>query len=729
MKLNEKQEEVASYKDGSCLCIAGAGSGKTRSLIARVVNKKIDVKSNILQLAFSKSANFQKPLLSLIDDYTNDEKKIILAIYQDFIQFKKEKVLLDYDDLLLEFRKLLQNPKIQKRVSKQYHYVMVDEYQDTNVIQSDIVKLLTPHGNIMVVGDDAQCVDSLTEVETDQGIKLVKDLKENDRILSYRNGIIKFQTVAKIWESNWKFGFKVTTKSGKTLTMSPTHKIWASDPILKRGVIHVVMENKYSYVKLEWIDNKFDEFFKDMRVHNNRKILKKHNQSYKQVLQWAYDIAQKTNLRIVERLHVGHRYFFTLKTASLLLVGKSILSLNDDKTNIIIDEIVSIEKVPGEFFDIEVDDSCNFFGNGILSHNSIYGFRGACYQNIISFPGLFENTEIVKLEENYRSIQKILELANRVFISKYDKNLFSKRVDGEKPFFKALPDDETQTRYVADNVQYYLSQGIPAKEIAILYRVNFHANFIEEEFVQRGIKYNKAGGLSFIEKAHIRDVLSFFKVIYNTNDDVSWSRVLCLFDNVGTNTAYKIIQQIRTDSLDLQLIKKIDRKVLAEFIYWVHNDASDMKLDVLIDSIIEKYMVLCEKNYKNSEDRKEDLDFFIKLATRYKSLESLIVGMSLEAEFSDNKDEEDAVVLSTIHSAKGLEWTVVIIINVCEGSIPFYLSKKHEEIEEEKRLLYVAVTRAKKHLHLTMAEQQIRCGYTFKNKPSHFITGLKDFLK
>jgi len=597
-KLNEKQEKVANHKHGSCLCIAGAGSGKTHTLISRVAKlidsgikpknillltftrkaahemierakkqnkqsgkinagtfhsfclnslkqyakkelpnftvisqydainiiklvrekyKTIKVKNNVIQLLFSRSINFQKPLETLLDEYTQEEQKIILSIHQDFIQFKKEKILLDYDDLLIEFRTVLQNSKIQKRIAKKYQYIMVDEYQDTNIIQSDIVKLLTPHGNIMVVGDDAQ---------------------------------------------------------------------------------------------------------------------------------------------------------------------------------------------------------------------SIYGFRGACYQNIISFPDLFENTEIIKLEENYRSIQKILELANRIFISKYDKNLFSRKLHGEKPFFNALPNDEEQTKYVVDNIQYYLSQGIPAKEIAVLYRVNFQANPIEEELSQRGIQYNKIGGLSFIEKAHIKDVLAFFKIIYNIHDEISWSRVLCLFNGVGINNAFKIIDLIQEDNLDLTSISRIDHKVISEFITWIKN-AHTIHLDQLIELIIEKYMTLCVENYANFEERKEDLDFFTSLTKKYKTLESLIVGMALETEFSESnkKEEENEIVLSTIHSAKGLEWKVVIIINVCEGSIPFYLCISHDELEEEKRLLYVAVTRAKEHLHLTMAEQQTRSGYTFNNRPSRFLSGLKDFLK
>ncbi len=360
---------------------------------------------------------------------------------------------------------------------------------------------------------------------------------------------------------------------------------------------------------------------------------------------------------------------------------------------------------------------------------SIYSFRGANFKNIIDFPKIFKGTKIITLEENYRSTQPILNLTNAVIAQakeKFEKNLYTKKKEGNIPVFIDCLDENSQSSFVADKILELREEGLGLNDIAVLFRSGWHSNDLEITLASRNIPFVKYGGQKFVEAAHIKDILSYLRIAYNAADQVSWLRALLLIPGVGPKTAQKIIEAMakQGNAKNGALLSKLENNGLA-------SDSQSHKLenknDALISllrllkevdiqrdapaKIIEKffsyYQAFLKIKYDDFNKRLNDLDSLLRIAQRYKSAEQFLVDMALEPPErsiveAGKKDKDDApLTLSTIHSAKGLEWHTVFLIYVAEGHLPSYLSLETEdEIEEERRLLYVAATRAKVNLFL-----------------------------
>ncbi|MDP2044398.1 MAG: ATP-dependent helicase, partial [Candidatus Omnitrophota bacterium] len=342
---------------------------------------------------------------------------------------------------------------------------------------------------------------------------------------------------------------------------------------------------------------------------------------------------------------------------------------------------------------------------------SIYSFRGANFKNIIDFPKIFKGTKIITLEENYRSTQPILNLTNAVIAQakeKFEKNLYTKKKEGKIPVFIDCPDENSQSSFVADKILELREEGLGLNEIAVLFRSGWHSNDLEIMLAGRNIPFVKYGGQKFVEAAHIKDILSYLRVAYNAGDQVSWLRALLLIPGIGPKTAQKIIEAIagQGNAKDSALLNKHDALIsLLGLLKGVdiHSDAPAK----ILEKFLGYYQPLLKIKYDDFNKRLNDLDSLLRIAGRYKSAEHFLVDMALEPPErsiveAGKKDKDDALLtLSTIHSAKGLEWHTVFLIYVAEGHLPSYLSLETEdEIEEERRLLYVAATRAKVNLFL-----------------------------
>jgi DNA helicase II / ATP-dependent DNA helicase PcrA len=340
---------------------------------------------------------------------------------------------------------------------------------------------------------------------------------------------------------------------------------------------------------------------------------------------------------------------------------------------------------------------------------SIYSFRGANFKNIIDFPKIFKNTRIITLEENYRSTQPILNLTNAVISQakeKFEKHLYTKNKEGSIPVFLDCPDENAQSRYVADKILELREEGVALKDIAVLFRSGWHSNDLEIELASRNIPFAKYGGQKFAEAAHIKDLLSYLRIAYNAQDQVSWLRALLLIPKIGPKTATKIIEAAIGDTKDNELLRKNEGLVkLLELLKSV-----DCQRDApakTIEKFLSYYQPLLKIKYDDFNKRLNDLDSLLRIADRYKTTEQFLVDMALEPPErslveAGKRDKDDApLTLSTIHSAKGLEWHTVFLIYVAEGHLPSYLSlETDDEIEEERRLFYVAATRAKVNLFL-----------------------------
>lgn len=494
--------------------------------------KRFPKKSTLLDI-YSKSINKVTPTKQIIADefpqFAHCEDKII-EVHKAYVAYKRENSVLDYDDLLLYIKLLLENNDgLRKRLSNEYKYIMVDEYQDTNTLQADVIRLLaSEHNNIMAVGDDAQ---------------------------------------------------------------------------------------------------------------------------------------------------------------------------------------------------------------------SIYSFRGANYRNILDFPRLFENTKIIKLEQNYRSTQNILKLTNEIISKakeKYTKNLFSNIVSPQVPALICAKDTQMEADFICQRILELLDEDISLSDICVLTRNARMSYNLEIELSKRAIPFQKFGGPKFMETAHIKDVVAHLRVILNPDDVISLTRILLLLKGVGASTVNNIMPIIKGDlKPDIKLLpsnKSQSLTPLFKTLGQLRDYSTTKKPEEIVSAIINYYRPILKDKYDDFSKREKDLDHFEYLSTQYSNLEDFISDLALEPPdasvegmYKKNSDDE-ALTISTIHSAKGLEWDSVFIIGAVDGRFPSaYSFNSEEEMDEELRLMYVATTRAKNNLYITYPVDMYDYSMNMVlSKPSRFLDGIPD---
>ncbi len=351
---------------------------------------------------------------------------------------------------------------------------------------------------------------------------------------------------------------------------------------------------------------------------------------------------------------------------------------------------------------------------------SIYSFRGADFYNIMRFPDQFPGTSIIKLEQNYRSTQPILSLTNAIIEhaeEKFTKSLFTAHKGGEPPEVFSGATEAAEARFVVDTIAKFQDQGIPKKEIAVLFRSGFHSYKLEMEMSSRGLEYEKRGGLKLTESAHIKDVLSFLRILVNPWDNMSWNRILLQLDKVGPKTAQKILASISETDDPLGALSSCKpapgwKKGFARLLELLTRlQARGLTPGAQFDLVLEYYTPIFEKIYADDyPKRRKELDQLRALIGGYGDLQSFVDDTALDppetgANEPESSGEGEKIILSTIHSAKGLEWDLVFVIGLAEGRFPHQNATPGEQWEEERRLLYVAATRARKHLFLTYPRQ------------------------
>ena len=351
---------------------------------------------------------------------------------------------------------------------------------------------------------------------------------------------------------------------------------------------------------------------------------------------------------------------------------------------------------------------------------SIYSFRGADFRNIMDFPQLFPDTRIVLLEENYRSIQPILDLGNAILESsqeKFSKRLHTRRSGERKPAFVRAGDDHDQAVFVCDRILERREDGVPLAEMAVLVRAAWHSNTLEIELGRRNIPFRKFGGIKFVEAAHVKDVSALLRIALNPLDASSWLRVLQLLPGIGPRRAQQLTELVGNAGGDLEKAFATQRRSAR------HGEALEELCDVLgalqnpsppvaerVERALGWYRPLVPAKYDDSQRRLRDLEALLVVAEQYTSLEPFLTDIAIDPpEFGRDPRERDTedewITVSTIHSAKGLEWDVVFVLNLNNGQFPSVnAAGEPAGYEEERRLLYVAVTRAKNRLYLLKPE-------------------------
>jgi len=490
-------------------------------------------RKQLIAALYSMAVNKGTPLPQLLEEQYNhllDHLPDLTELQVRYAAYKKERRLLDYDDLLLTLRDLLgTQPDVRQRLARRYRYIMVDEYQDTNALQAEIVRLLAAeHRNVMVVGDDAQ---------------------------------------------------------------------------------------------------------------------------------------------------------------------------------------------------------------------SIYSFRGANFRNIMDFPSLFPGARIIALEENYRSRQPILDVSNAIIAraeERYAKTLFTTKGSGPSPILVAAENEQFQSRFICQRVLELREEGVPIGEIAVLFRSSYHSFDLEIELTRHDIPFVKRGGFKFIETAHIKDVLAHLRILANAGDSVSWHRILLLLEGVGPRTSEEIIRWVSAEGDPPARLESFPRRTLGSDLRALANllrRLHEMRTEPVeqVNEVLRYYEPMLKRLHpEDHPKRRKDLEHFATIAARYRTLESLLTDMALEPPTDSVADvlaadpEEGLLTLSTIHSAKGLEWHSVFVIWAAEGKFPSeYNVHSPEQVEEERRLMYVATTRAKEQLYLsypiTIYDRSVG---VVMGKPSRFIEDL-----
>lgn len=617
-ELNKEQTKAVNFKDGPCLVLAGAGSGKTKVITKRIV-KLIETgvsPHNILAITFTnKAANEMK--FRVHSEIGNEARKVFIGTFHSF-GLK----------------------------------VIRENYEQLNF-----------KNNITVIDSD----DSSTIIK-----KILKELNKDPKQFSPR------------YIKN-----KISLAKNELMDPDEFSKVMLS-PIDK-----VVIEVYRKYEETLKTNNSVD--FDDLLLlptllfKKNKKILEKYEEHFKYILIDEYQDTNKVQYDLCKLLSTKYNNIF--------VVG-------------------------------DIDQS-------------IYSFRYANYENILNFEKDYNNCTTILLEQNYRSTQNILDAANSVIKNnnlRKDKNLWSDKKKGDKIKYIRCYDERHEVTNVIDELKKEYNKGIFYSNIAILYRTNAQSRIVEEELLKENIPYKIVGSYHFYNRKEIKDLISYLKLIYNPYDGVSLTRAInAPKRGIGPKTLENIINIANEKKISMfEAIEKGKELQFKKIIVDLIERKEKLTLTELVDEVILrsglKQSLLDEKTLE-SEIRIENLEEFKSITTSFEqktglaSLEDFLESISLVSDISNYKEENDAINVMTIHSAKGLEFDVVFLIGMEENLFPHINSiDNKEELEEERRLCYVAITRARKKLFVLNTKRRMLYGRDMINAPSRFIEEIDENL-
>jgi len=421
---------------------------------------------------------------------------------------------------------------------------------------------------------------------------------------------------------------------------------------------------------------------------------------------------------------------------------------------ILVDEYQDTNKIQADFIDLLASEHHNVMVVGDDAQ-SIYSWRGANFQNILEFPKRYPDAQVFKIEMNYRSVPEILEVANAAIaanVDQFQKNLQPVRESNSvKPAVVALNDGSEQAQFVAQRILELRDENVDLSEIAVVYRAHYHALELQLEVSRRGIPYQITSGIRFFEQAHIKDVVSFLRFVANPRDEVAFKRMVKLLPGIGnrsaenlwTNWDKSLGERGETSSWGERLLSMSvsakSKKHWTQLAHTLDEIAPDSQLNgpsEMITSVVEAvYDDYAKVNFTNYELRREDLNQLAAFARQFKDVNEFLSQLALisnvDAEAAPNQtSDKEAVNLSTVHQAKGLEFHTVFVIWLTDGMFPSSRSMdERKDLEEERRLFYVAITRAKDELYLTYPHMRLTGGHgELFQRPSRFLKEIPNKL-
>jgi DNA helicase-2/ATP-dependent DNA helicase PcrA len=461
---------------------------------------------------------------------------------------------------------------------------------------------------------------------------------------------------------------------------------------------------------------------------------------------------------VLQRYRERKRLANSVDYDDLLLAWKRLLEEFPDAAgelrrsfdHVLVDEYQDTNRLQGEIVDAMARERRNVTVVGDDAQ-AIYSFRGASFENILGFPERYPDTKTFRLTRNYRSTPEILALANASIAHnerQFPKELRAAREAGPAPAVVPLPDIPDQARFVAQRLLEWHDEGEKLSDLAVLYRAHYQALELQIELTRRGIPYEIRSGTRFFEQRHVKDVLAFLRIVVNPKDELSWKRALKLFPRVGERSASAVWEAIGgrpdplasfreregTRGIELPRGAEAALRPFKALLSRLESPSIRSFPAEAIRAVVEDvYRDFARAKFPNANARLDDLEQFAQFAQTYESLPSFLEEVTLFNELSGEdvvagETEDDRVVLSSVHQAKGLEWSRVIVMGLSEGRFPSYRSVVTDEgLEEERRLFYVAVTRAKNEVALVYPMlARDRYGVDVILEPSRFLSELPD---
>lgn len=425
---------------------------------------------------------------------------------------------------------------------------------------------------------------------------------------------------------------------------------------------------------------------------------------------------------------------------------------------IIEDRIIEVdwEDYEGYVYDLDVDNLHNYIANGLVVHNSIYSWRGADIRNILDFERDYEDTTVYRLEQNYRSTKNILKAAHNVVVNnirRKEKELWTENEDGRKLICYEAIDEKGEASFISDIITKLCSEGHDYSDFALLYRMNAQSRVLENALRVSRIPYTVVGGLRFYERMEIKDIIAYLRILLNRNDSVSLERIINVpTRHIGKTTlnklkefAYEEGMTLYQTLLDIDYVQDIQnrtREAITKFVNIIESIDPNRKPTQVIQDVLDKtgyIKALQEENTIEAQSRIENSKELLSEAKEFEgrqenpqnvTLASFLEGITLKSDIDTWNDQEKKVSLMTLHSSKGLEFKVVFLTGMDDGIFPSWRSLESDaEMEEERRLCYVGITRAKERVYLTSASQRLLFGNTSYFPPSRFLDEVPPELK
>jgi len=473
--------------------------------------------------------------------------------------------------------------------------------------------------------------------------------------------------------------------------------------------------------------------------------------SFAEVVQnkYAHLLSLKDDMASIAKEYARRKHALNLMDFDdLLLCWRDLLANHQDiRTeyaeqflHILVDEYQDTNALQAEIIDMLASVHRNLMVVGD-DFQSIYAFRGADFQNMLYFSDRYPDVRTYSLNTNYRSTPEIVKLASRSIehnTMQFKKSLRSARSHGKRPHVITAFDSGEQAKFVAERIQRYLHDGVPAEEISVLYRAHHHAMELQVELRKQRIPFIVRSGLSFFEYAHVKDVIAYLRILVNPTDEPSWKRILELYKGVGPKASHAVwnylsahddpLAATQTDEF-LGLSKGKAKKALAEIQKTIQHlntkTCRDFPSEAIMAVLQNGYDDYLRTTYDNYEERLDGIMRLHEYASVFSDVCEMLSDLALmsSADDDDNDKREGKVVLSTVHQSKGLEWSVVFVICVCENMFPLYraIAEDAGGEEEERRLFYVAMTRAKNELYLLYPTCFLSKGEWKEVNPSRFL--------